>query len=68
MTYPRVDLSHPRRPDRGRGRHVGSLILSEDKKKTFSVCEAPNSETMRKTAARNPRSVNQITQVTVLDP
>jgi uncharacterized protein DUF4242 len=46
---------------------VGSYV-SEDKRKTFCVYDAPTPEAIRKTAARNELPVDQITQVRVLDP
>jgi len=42
--------------------------VSEDRKKTFCVYDAPTPEAIRKTAARNDLPVNRITQVRVLDP
>ncbi len=42
--------------------------VSEDKRSTFCVCDAPNPEAIRKTAARNQLPVDQITRVRVLDP
>jgi hypothetical protein len=42
--------------------------VSEDKKKTFCVYDAPTPEAIRKTAARNDLPVDRITQVRVLDP
>ncbi len=42
--------------------------VSEDKRSTFSVYDAPDSEAIRKTAARNRLPVDQITRVQVLDP
>ena len=42
--------------------------VSEDRKKTFCVCDAPSPEAIRKTAARNDLPVDRITQVRVLDP
>jgi uncharacterized protein DUF4242 len=42
--------------------------VSDDKKKTFCVYDAPNPEAIRKTAARNELPVERITQVRVLDP
>jgi hypothetical protein len=42
--------------------------LSDDKKKTFCVYDAPSPEAVRKTAARNDFPVDRITQVRVLDP
>jgi hypothetical protein len=42
--------------------------VSEDKRTTFCVYDAPNPEAIRKTAARNHLPVDQITQVRVLDP
>ncbi len=42
--------------------------VSEDKTQTFCVYDAPTPEAIRKTAARNELPVDQITQVSVLDP
>ena len=42
--------------------------VSNDKKKTFCVYDAPSPEAIRKTAARNELPVERITQVRVLDP
>jgi hypothetical protein len=42
--------------------------VSEDRKKTFCVYDAPSPEAIRKTAARNGLPVDHITQVRVLDP
>jgi hypothetical protein len=42
--------------------------VSDDKKKTFCIYDAPNPEAIRKTATRNSLPVNKITEVTVLDP
>ena len=42
--------------------------VSENKKRTFCVYDAPTPEAIRKTAARNDLPVDQITQVRVLDP
>ena len=42
--------------------------VSEDREKTFCVCDAPNPEAIRKTAGRNNLPVDRITQVRVLDP
>jgi len=42
--------------------------ISEDRKKTFCVYDAPTPEAIRKTAARNELSVDRITQVRILDP
>jgi hypothetical protein len=42
--------------------------VSEDREKTFCVCDAPSPEAIRKTAARNDLPVDRITQVRVLDP
>lgn len=42
--------------------------VSEDKRTTFCVYDAPTPEAIRKTAARNELPVDQITQVRVLDP
>lgn len=42
--------------------------VSEDRKKTFCVYDAPTPEAVRKTAVRNGLPVDRITQVRVLDP
>ena len=42
--------------------------VSDDKTKTFCIYDAPSSEAIRKTADRNSLPVDQITQVSVLDP
>ena len=42
--------------------------VSDDKRKTFCVYDAPSPEAIRKTAARDDLPVDQITQVRVLDP
>jgi hypothetical protein len=42
--------------------------VSEDKRKTFCVYDAPNPEAIRKTAGKNSLPVDTITQVSVLDP
>ncbi len=42
--------------------------VSEDKRKTFCVYDAPSPEAVRRTAARNHLPVERITQVRVLDP
>jgi hypothetical protein len=42
--------------------------VSDDKKKTFCVYDAPSPEAIRKTAERNSLPLDQITQVSVLDP
>ena len=42
--------------------------VSDDRKKTFCVYDAPSPEAIRKTAARNDLPVERITQVRVLDP
>ena len=42
--------------------------VSNDKRKTFCVYDAPSPEAIRKTADRNSLPVDQITQVSVLDP
>lgn len=42
--------------------------VSDDKKRTFCIYDAPNPEAIRKTATRNSLPVNKITEVTVLDP
>ncbi|MFZ0377482.1 MAG: DUF4242 domain-containing protein [Solirubrobacteraceae bacterium] len=42
--------------------------VSEDTTRTFCIYDAPSPEAIRKTAANNQLPVDQITQVTVLDP
>jgi hypothetical protein len=42
--------------------------VSEDRRKSFCVYDAPTPEAIRKTASRNDLPVDQITQVRVLDP
>lgn len=42
--------------------------VSEDKRTTFCIYDAPNPEAIRKTATRNQLPVDQITRVQVLDP
>jgi hypothetical protein len=42
--------------------------VSEDKRTTFCVYDAPTPEAIRKTAARNELPVDRITQVRILDP
>ena len=42
--------------------------VSEDKRMSFCVYDAPSPEAIRKTAARNELPVDQITRVRVLDP
>jgi len=42
--------------------------VSEDRKKMFCVYDAPDPESIRKSAKRNDLPVEHITQVRVLDP
>jgi hypothetical protein len=42
--------------------------VSPDRQKTFCVYDAPTPEAIRRTAERNGLPVDQITQVSVLDP
>ena len=42
--------------------------VSDDKRKTFCIYDAPSPEAIRKTADRNSLPIDQITQVSVLDP
>ncbi|HKP20272.1 MAG TPA: DUF4242 domain-containing protein [Thermoleophilaceae bacterium] len=42
--------------------------VSEDKRTTFCVYDAPTPEAIRKTAVRNALPVDRITRVRVLDP
>jgi hypothetical protein len=43
-------------------------FVSEDKRTTFCIYDAPTPEAIRRTASRNELPVDQITQVRVLDP
>lgn len=42
--------------------------VSEDKRVTFCIYDAPSPEAIRKTATRNSLPVDRITEVRVLDP
>jgi hypothetical protein len=42
--------------------------VSDDRRRTFCVYDAPSPEAIRKTADRNDLPVERITQVRVLDP
>jgi uncharacterized protein DUF4242 len=42
--------------------------VSEDRARTFCIYDAPSPEAIRRTAARNDLPVEEITQVSVLDP
>lgn len=42
--------------------------VSDDRRKTFCVYEAPTPEAIRRTAAANSLPVERITEVRVLDP
>jgi hypothetical protein len=42
--------------------------VSEDKRKTFCVYDAPTREAIRKAAGRSELPVEKITKVAVLDP
>ena len=42
--------------------------VSDDKRKTFCIYDAPSPEAIRKTADRNSLPLDHITQVSVLDP
>jgi hypothetical protein len=42
--------------------------VSEDKKRTYCVYDAPDPESIRKAADRNGLPVDRITRVSVLDP
>ena len=42
--------------------------VSDDKRRTFCVYDAPTPEAIRKTAQRNELPVDRITRVRVLDP
>ncbi|PYN84846.1 MAG: DUF4242 domain-containing protein [Candidatus Rokuibacteriota bacterium] len=42
--------------------------VSDDKKKTFCIYDAPDPEAIRRSAKRNNLPVDRITEVSVLDP
>lgn len=42
--------------------------VSADKRKTFSVCDAPTPEAVRRAAQRNKLPIDRITEVRVFDP
>jgi hypothetical protein len=42
--------------------------VSNDRRKTFCVCDAPSPEAIRRTATRNNLPVDRITRVSVLVP
>lgn len=42
--------------------------VSDDKKKTFCIYDAPNPDAIRRTASDNGLPVDSITEVKVLDP
>ena len=42
--------------------------VSDDRRRTFCVYDAPSPEAIRTTAARNELTVDRITKVNVLDP
>ena len=42
--------------------------VSDDKKKTFCIYDAPTPEAIRRTAERNGLPLDRITEVRVLDP
>jgi hypothetical protein len=56
--------------ERNREEHVTWVqsLVSEDKRRSFRVYDAPNPEAIRRTAARNDLPVDRITSVRVLDP
>jgi hypothetical protein len=43
-------------------------FVSDDRQRTFCIYDGPTPEAIRKTAARNELPVDEITQVSVLDP
>ena len=45
-----------------------SSFVSVDKTRSFCIYDAPTPEAIRRTAARNELPVDEITQVSVLDP
>jgi len=42
--------------------------VTVDKRKTFSVCDAPTPEAVRRAAQRNDLPIDRITEVRVFDP
>jgi Nickel responsive protein SCO4226-like len=42
--------------------------ISDDKKKTFCIYDAPSPEAVRKAAGKNKFPIDKITEVRVLDP
>ena len=42
--------------------------VSDDRKKTYCICDAPSPEAIRRAARRNNLPVDSITKVRVLDP
>jgi hypothetical protein len=42
--------------------------VSDDKRKTYCIYDAPSPEAIRRTATANELPIDQITQVSVLDP
>ena len=42
--------------------------VSDDKRRTYCVCDGPDPESIRTAAERNGLPIEQITRVTVLDP
>lgn len=42
--------------------------VSEDKRKTYCIYDAPSPEAIRKTATANDLPIDRITRVSVLDP
>lgn len=42
--------------------------ISDDKKKTFCIYDAPSPEAVRKAAGRNQLPIDKITEVRILDP
>jgi hypothetical protein len=42
--------------------------VSDDKRRTFCVYDAPDEEAIRRAATRNTLPIDQITAVSVLDP
>lgn len=42
--------------------------VSDDRRKTFDLYEAPNPEAIRRTAARNRLPIDGITEVRILEP
>lgn len=69
-----TDAPGAERPRRGEGRDAEECVtrlssfVSDDKRRTFCVYDAPTPEAIRRTAARSDLPVERITRIRVLDP